>query len=174
MSLSDLINRIKNNNNVLDSIGKHYSSKTDATFLEAFNNLFTGNLDYQRQVEREERQYQYNALEAQKQRDFEERLANTAVERQASQLSNLGVNSTAYFLGGGSGAATPSGASASGSSNSVSSSGRGFVDITRTLVSIASMATNAYISDKSLKARYNFNDAYNRGWSRGFVIGKNR
>lgn len=118
----------------------------------AAGNWFTGNVDYQRQVEREERAFQYNAYEAQKQRDFEERLSNTALERQASQLERLGINPSAYFLGGGQGASTPAGATASGASGSVSRASQGFGAVLGALAKLIGLGVSAYSGAKSAQA----------------------
>lgn len=52
--------------------------------------------------------YQRSSLEAQKQRDWEERMSNTAYKRAAAQLRELGINPY-VLLSGFSGASTPSG-----------------------------------------------------------------
>lgn len=52
--------------------------------------------------------YERSSFEAQKQRDFEERMSNTAYKRAAAQLRELGINPY-VLLSGFSGASTPSG-----------------------------------------------------------------
>lgn len=60
-----------------------------------------------------ERQYRFNAQEAQKQRDWQERMSNTAFQRQIADLKAAGLNPVLGYIQG-QGATTPSGAAASG------------------------------------------------------------
>jgi hypothetical protein len=60
-----------------------------------------------------ERQYRFNAQEAQKQRDWQERMSNTAYQRQIADLKAAGLNPVLGYMQG-QGATTPSGAAASG------------------------------------------------------------
>ena len=57
--------------------------------------------------------YERSSLEAQKQRDWEERMSNTAYKRAAAQLRELGINPY-VLLSGFSAASTPQGASGTG------------------------------------------------------------
>lgn len=59
------------------------------------------------------RQQEYNSAEAQKQRDFEERMSNTSYQRAIEDIKNAGLNPSMLYASGGQGASTPNAASAS-------------------------------------------------------------
>lgn len=110
----------------------------------------------------------YNAAEAQKNRDWQQKMSNTAHQREVQDLIAAGLNPVLSALGG-SGASTPSGASASGSAASghSSSGASGTVDTSaaqlfgsvfnalinrQTSLDIAGIQAgiNKYMSDNSL------------------------
>lgn len=87
---------------LIDYAGK--SNKSDAQIQ-----LFSDTLAYQR-----------NSAEAQKQRDFEERMSNTSYQRAIADMQAAGINPALAYQQGG--ASTPSGAAASAPSGKMSSS----------------------------------------------------
>ena len=91
-------NNIKANNN--------QNSKIDTDLLDYFGYGSAQRLS------------QFNADEAQKNRDFQERMSNTAYQRAVEDLKAAGLNP---ILAAGSSASTPSGSSASGDGSGVGS-----------------------------------------------------
>lgn len=113
------------------------------SFGDWINNAFTGNIDFKRQqylyrqqvvannataaADRQFAAYQnaltraFNAAEARKDRDFQQKQSETQYLRAASQLKQLGINPAVLAFGGSAGSA----AAASGAAASASSSGGG-------------------------------------------------
>lgn len=88
----------------------------------SIGNWFTGDVDYKRSLETLGFQNAFNAAEAQKQRDWEQEMSNTAYQRAASDMKAAGFNPALMFQQGG--ASTPSGSSAhSGSGGAPRSTG---------------------------------------------------
>lgn len=117
------------------------ASDYNISILKALDNKFTGNADFLRNLHLQLQSQFFNAEEAQKQRDFEERLANTAYQRQVADLKAAGYN-PALALGAG-GAYTPSGASASSGNSHYYDSTKGFEFIGNMLLQAVGLGIRA-------------------------------
>lgn len=151
---------------------------TDAT--GALGNKFTGNLDWQRSEYQRLQNNAYNAQqaaigrdfearEAQKARDWSERMSNTAYQRAAADMKAAGINPAA-MLGGAHSASTPSVSSAhavaarSGGSGSFRS-GDGFDGISRLAGVLLSGVINSALTASRIEAQKDI-AAANRDLSR--------
>lgn len=105
------------------------------------SNLFTGDIDYARQLETLGFQNQFNAEQAQLNRDFQERMANTAYQRAVADMKSAGLNPYLAYSQGGS--STPGGNYVSSAAGIASSSGRGALNLLSTLVSLIVGGVNA-------------------------------
>lgn len=98
------------------------------------------------------RQQEFNSAEAQKQRDFEERMSNTSYQRAVEDIKAAGLNpSMLYASGGGSSMYVPSGASASSG-----------VQGNANIIGQVGMLINSVNSARSLDIKMNNNEMSNR------------
>lgn len=118
-------------------------------------NIFTGDLNYQRQVEQSE----FNAEEAAKVREWQERMSNTAYQRAAADARAAGLNPYTMSTGG---ASTPSGSY--GQSASAQNSGAGLVELLRGLFGLASKGIDAAASASAKSVKDRIDSAYKKGW----------
>lgn len=71
---------------------------------------------YRMSMAQQSAQNDFNAVEAQKARDFEEMMSNTAYQRAVQDMKTAGINPVLAYANGASGASTPSGSAASSGS----------------------------------------------------------
>lgn len=109
-------------------------SISDAGIGAGIDNTFTGNLDFARQLELLERQNSYNtaaaaadrafnAAEAQKARDWQEKQNRTQYLRAAEQFEKLGINPAVLAFGGSAGSAAAGAASGTTAHTNASTAG---------------------------------------------------
>lgn len=168
MSMRDAIIGTIDSNTGLPVIGGNtsYSSAFDSLksgfdkFTGAVDNLLTGDRDWNRNLEmlklqnaftaaQQEKANAFSALEAQKNRDFQEQMSNSAYSRAARDLKSIGINPYAV-LSGFSAASTPSG-SAAGSSSGRSASGS-YLNSSTALVSLINNAFT--LANTVLRGKY--------------------
>lgn len=122
----------------LNSVSRNLGSFHGDPNASWFDNLFTGNRDYGRQWQLLEAEQAFNSAEAAKNRDFQERMSNTAYQRRVADMANAGLNPYLAYSAGG--ASTPGGSSASVGGHSAGRSGEGGLQLIGKLLNTAMSA----------------------------------
>lgn len=142
-------NRLEQNN-IIPS-----SEKGRITFWQGLGNSFTGNEDFQRDLNLQERANRFTSSENQKARDFEERLSNTAYQRAVEDMRKAGLNPYLLYNSGRSmQSTTPSASSASGQIPTRGHSGKGFdflASLLPLLINVSAQRSNAILSANTSK-----------------------
>lgn len=122
---------------------------TDGGFFSGLRNLVTGDTDYARERELQDISNAFSASEAQKSRDFSERMSSTAYRRAMIDMQAAGLNPALAISQGG--ASTPSSASASASSAHAGKSGQGFATLVASLLGGAfKVATTSMVNEAQM------------------------
>lgn len=122
---------------------------TGGGFFSGLRNLVTGDTDYSRERELQDISNAFSALEAQKSRDFSERMSSSAYQRAMNDMKAAGLNPALAISQGG--ASTPSSASASASSAHAGKSGQGLATLLGALLGGAfKVATTSMISEAQM------------------------
>lgn len=121
---------------------------TNINFEDAIKNYFTGNIDYQRQFELQQVAQDFNALEAQKARDYNLMMSNTAYQRQVEDLQNAGLNPLVAL--GGSGATSGYSTSASSGIPSANKPGANYSGMMASVLGLLSSSLNSAIQTNNL------------------------
>lgn len=152
-------------------VSRNLQPGADGNVLEAlgtgFENLVTGNLDFAREEYLMQSANAFNASQASINRDFQERMANTAYQRAVADLKKAGLNpALAYSQGG---AYSPSGSSASSASAHAGKSGQALGSfLTALLGSAFKVATTSMMTEaKAVSDLTRANSAYRIAELRG-------
>lgn len=138
-----------NSSFLLDGTPSNQSGSVFESFGRGIGNVFTGDLDYARELELQSISNAFSASEAQKSRDFSERMSSSAYQRAMSDMKAVGLNPALVMSQGG--ASTPSSASAIASSAHAGKSGQGLTSLIASLLGGAfKVATTSMINEASM------------------------
>ncbi|QCS36316.1 minor capsid protein [Capybara microvirus Cap1_SP_240] len=132
-----------------NGVGNWWSNSIDSKSLDKIFNA------QQAGIER-----QFNASEAEKQREWEQMMSNTAYQRAVEDIKSAGLNPYILYGTGGSPASTPTGTSARSSGAAASGNGSTVVDLLKTVANTALKAVTVGAAIKSANVKLPESTAY--------------
>lgn len=161
---------LKNESPGFNSNSALYGTPDNATLLAGSENAITGNLDYQRVLDQLYKEQAFNRDEAQKNRDFQLMMSNTAYQRQMNDLQAAGINPALVLGQGGASAASGSVANSTGK-NVHSTSSQLLSTLVGGLMNITNSALKANVIDQKteqIEAKANAADNSKNYYASGF------
>lgn len=129
------------------------SNGTGSSYYDLLKGIYDMNNEFN--VQQVAAQNKFNAAEAQKDRDWQERMSNTAYQRAVADLQAAGLNPALAYMNLGA-ASTPQGAQASGGKATADSSLSGLVSLLAANISASSAASvaNIYTANQRFMAEH--------------------
>lgn len=129
------------------------SNGTGSSYYDLLKGIYDMNNEFN--VKQVAEQNKFNAAEAQKDRDWQERMSNTAYQRAVADLQAAGLNPALAYMNLGA-ASTPQGAQASGGKATADSSLSGLVSLLAANISASSAASvaNIYTANQRFMAEH--------------------
>lgn len=129
-----------------------YNPTKEADFFSGLRNLFTGNLDYARDLEKLGMEMKFNSAEAQKNREWQTYMSNSAYQRAKEDMLAAGLNPYLAVMSGNA-ASTGSSSPASIGSAPAPRSGQGIAGIFKALLGAVVGMNNSAIQQSIAQSK---------------------